>query len=151
MSSRTSHHASANDIPFVLTHQGTKLALWKGDMTKLEIDAIVNAANERLMGGGGIDGAIHRSAGPQLMNECRTLGGCKTGNTKITKGYKLPAKHVLHTVGPIGEQPEALSSCYRTCLDLAVESGLKTVCFCCVSTGIYGVSIYIPASSSFFL
>jgi len=122
-----------------------KLALWQGDMTKLEIDAIVNAANESLLGGGGIDGAIHRAAGRELVKECRTLKGCETGNAKITAGYDLPAKHVIHTVGPIGENSDALKSCYKRCMEVLVENGLRTICFCCVSTGIYG---YPPSKAA---
>ncbi|ORZ26715.1 hypothetical protein BCR41DRAFT_347809 [Lobosporangium transversale] len=114
------------------------LSLWQGDMTTLKIDAIVNAANESLLGGGGIDGAIHRAAGRELLAECQTLGGCKTGSAKITKGYRLPSRHVIHTVGPIGEKPDLLASCYRNVLDVVRENQLKTVAFCCVSTGVYG-------------
>eukprot|EP00638_Chattonella_subsalsa_P010971 CAMPEP_0117782470 /NCGR_PEP_ID=MMETSP0948-20121206/3456_1 /TAXON_ID=44440 /ORGANISM="Chattonella subsalsa, Strain CCMP2191" /LENGTH=288 /DNA_ID=CAMNT_0005610689 /DNA_START=69 /DNA_END=936 /DNA_ORIENTATION=+ len=106
-----------------------KLALWQGDMTKLEIDAIVNAANESLLGGGGIDGAIHRAAGRELVKECRTLKGCETGNAKITAGYDLPAKHVIHTVGPIGENSDALKSCYKRCMEVLVENGLRIFVF----------------------
>eukprot|EP00640_Fibrocapsa_japonica_P004016 CAMPEP_0113935190 /NCGR_PEP_ID=MMETSP1339-20121228/2395_1 /TAXON_ID=94617 /ORGANISM="Fibrocapsa japonica" /LENGTH=221 /DNA_ID=CAMNT_0000937257 /DNA_START=51 /DNA_END=716 /DNA_ORIENTATION=+ /assembly_acc=CAM_ASM_000762 len=123
-----SHHPELN----------SKICLWQGDMTRLEIDGIVNAANSQLAAGGGICGAIHRAAGPELAEECATLGGCSTGKAKITQGYKLPAKHVLHAVGPIGESPRALQSCYQSVLDLCVEHGLRTICFCCISTGIYG-------------
>ncbi|KAL0485090.1 O-acetyl-ADP-ribose deacetylase [Acrasis kona] len=115
-----------------------KLSLWSGDSTAIEVDAIVNAANETLMGGGGIDGAIHRAAGKDLQKECATLKGCDTGSTKITKGYLLPAKHVLHTVGPVGEKPDLLRSCYESCLNLMLENNLKSVVFCCISTGIFG-------------
>lgn len=125
-----------------------KIALYQGDITKLEVDAIVNAANESLLGGGGVDGQIHRAAGPDLLEECETLDGAETGQSKMTKGYRLPAKHVIHTVGPIysaskaEEKAEQLMSCYRSSLDLAVESGLKSIAFCSVSTGIYGYPVY---------
>ncbi|CAM9862140.1 unnamed protein product [Heterosigma akashiwo] len=123
-----------------------KISLWSGDMTKLEIDAIVNAANGSLLGGGGIDGAIHRAAGPNLRKECAGLQGCDTGDAKMTSGHDLPARHIVHTVGPIGENPEALASCYRRCLEVGVaEGGLRTLCYCCVSTGIYG---YPPARAA---
>ena len=119
-----------------------RIEVLEGDITKLAVDAIVNAANETLLGGGGVDGAIHRAAGPELLAECRTLNGCPTGQARITKGYKLPAKHVIHTPGPVwsgGRRGEAelLASCYRNCLALVVKHGLKTVAFPAISTGIY--------------
>ncbi|CAB3232631.1 unnamed protein product [Arctia plantaginis] len=115
-----------------------KVSIFKGDITKLEVDAIVNAANSFLRAGGGVDGAIHRGAGPLLQEECNTLGGCPTGDAKITCGYSLPAKYVIHTVGPQDGSPAKLESCYEKCLSFQEEYNLRSIAFPCISTGIYG-------------
>src|SRR5689334_22183982 len=120
----------------------TVLDIVVADITTLDVDAIVNAANRSLLGGGGVDGAIHRAAGPELLAECRTLGGCETGSAKITKGYRLRARHVIHAVGPVWgggdkDEEELLAGCYRSALDLAADNGLRTIAYPAISAGIY--------------
>jgi len=136
------------------TELANRISLVEGDLTLQDVDAIVNAANTSLLGGGGVDGAIHRAAGPQLLTECETLGGCPTGSAKITKGYNLKARHVIHAVGPVyhggtGGEPELLAGCYRTAMKLAHQNGCDSIAFPAISCGVYGYPIIQAAKIAF--